>query len=75
MKRRGEAAIVDRFVSREIGPAMPETFLHAPEQIRRAPYRSAAAFVVAVVGDVKLAVGAKCEPEWIAKSPRDEFEI
>src|SRR4051794_35905172 len=70
-----EVAIVNRFVAGKIGPAIPDIRLHAPKQIGRAPNWAAAAFVVAVVGRVELAVRAEGEAEWISKTPRDELEI
>src|SRR4051812_4219669 len=70
-----EAAIVNRFIARKIRPAMPDVRFDAPQQIRRAPNRTAAPFIVAIIRRVKLIVGAERQRKWISKSPGDELQI
>src|SRR4051812_29315247 len=49
--------------------------VNLPEEIAGAPHRAAAALVKAVFGDVQLAARREREPERIAQSPRDEFNV
>src|SRR4051812_24930359 len=58
----------------EIGPAIPRTWCNLPEQIRRAPDWTAAAFVIAIIGDIEL-VTEECEAKRIAQTPGDEFRL
>src|ERR1043166_6223110 len=69
-----EPFVGHRHARRIIGPAIPRPVLNRPKHVGRAPDWAAAAFIVAIISDVKL-VAKEREAEWISETPGDQFGL
>ena len=64
-----EVLSIERHSSREIRPAVPDSFVDRPENVRGAPNRAASSLIIPIIRQVKPATGRKPQAEWITKTP------